>query len=131
MKPTMITAALAFAAAAFAPALAGSAEKTDAAELAAYTRTGKTENCLRARQVDQMKILNRHQILVTLRGGAAYLNEPNCNLSKSYALQYEVAAGQICNTTIVKLVDSGSPSPVMGSCGLGDFQELAKAPAPE
>lgn len=129
MNMPKIAAVLGLAAAAFTPALAHSEHEADAPELSGYVRTGQTEACLTARNIESMQILNRHQILVKMRSGSDYLNEPNCNLNKNYALKYEVTVGQICNTTIVTLVDSGAPMSTMGSCGLEKFEKLDKKTA--
>jgi hypothetical protein len=131
MKTAIATALLAASMAAGfgAPALAGEKPKEDAKELAGYVRTGKTESCLRAHNIDSARILNSHQILFKMRGGADYLNEPSCRLSKSYALKYDVTVGQLCDTTIVTLLDVGSSVPERGSCSLSPFIELEKKTA--
>ena len=132
MKTAIVTTGLiaaCFAAGLGATAMAGDKPKEDARELAGYVRTGETENCLRAHNIDSAKILNSHQILFKMRGGADYLNEPSCRLSKNYALKYDVTVGQLCDTTIVKLLDVGSSAPERGSCTLSPFIKLEKKTA--
>lgn len=108
------------------PAFAG--EKADAPELAGYTRTGETASCLMVRRIDRTKILNDHQILFEMNGGETWLNEPSCaGLTKHVALSYEVHSGQICDTTIVTLVEpAGGLNDVRGSCALSKFEKLER-----
>lgn len=132
MKTTAIATALfaACMAAGFGgTAAAGEKPKDDARELAGYVRTGKTETCLRASNISSTQILNTHQILFKMRNGSDYLNEPDCRLSKSYALSYDVTVGQVCTTTIVRLLETGSSAMERGSCGLSPFMELQKKTA--
>lgn len=131
MKTAIATALLAASLAAGfgATALAGDKPKEDAKELAGYVRTGQTESCLRARNIESAKILNSHQILFKMHGGSDYLNEPSCRLSRNDALGYDVTVGQLCDTTIVKLIDAGSSVPVRSTCALSPFIELQKKTA--
>lgn len=111
------------------PAMAGDTKADDPA-LSGYVRTGETENCLRVTQIRSSEILNKHQILFKMQGGHAYLNEPRCSgLNESLSLSYEVTNNQLCTTTIVKLIDVGSPVSLQGSCLLGPFQKLEKKTA--
>jgi hypothetical protein len=108
-------------------ALAGEA-KTEQVPLVGYTRTGEMSNCIYARRLDQVKILNSTQILFEMHGGDFYLNEPtSCpSLRKRYALKYDSTIGQICTTTIVTLLDTGSGIHYQGTCGLGKFEKVEK-----
>ena len=110
-----------------APALAGEA-KGDKPALEGFTRMGEMSNCIYARQLDQVKILNKHQILFEMINGKYYLNEPeNCpGLNKRYALKYDATIGQLCNTTIVTLLDTASGIHNQGSCGLSQFERVEK-----
>ena len=117
--------------AALAPAYAGEA-KTAAPELAGFVRTGEMETCLSTHRIDSTKILNKEQILFRMKGGDTYLNEPDScpGLSKFSALSYEVHASQICNTTIVTLIEpAGTGASVRGSCGLSKFEKLERKTA--
>ena len=119
-------AVLAASLAAILPAAAG--EKAAAPELSGYTRTGETSSCLTVRRIDSTKILNDHQILFEMSGGETWLNEPSCaGLSSHVALAYEVHAGQICDTTIVTLVEPADGlNSVRGSCALSKFEKLER-----
>jgi len=112
-------------------AFAGEAKKDETPELVGYTRTGEMENCIYARQLDQVKILNSKQIIFEMTNGRYYLNEPkSCpTLRKRYALKYDASIGQICSTTIVTLLDTAGGIPYQGSCGLGKFEKVEKAVA--
>ena len=117
--------------AALAPAYASETKK-EAPELAGFVRTGQLESCLSTTRLDSTKILNGDQILFRMKGGDTYLNEPDgCpGLNKHSALSYEVHANQICNTTIVTLIEpAGTGASVRGSCGLSKFEKLEKKSA--
>lgn len=122
-----LAAAAAAGLAAFQPVFA--AETTAPA---GFVRTGETETCLSVHRLDSTKILNRDQILFKMKNGDTWLNEPaGCpGLSRNSALAYEVHANQICNTTIVTLVEpSGTMPSVRGSCGLSKFEKLERQSA--
>ena len=112
------------------PAL--SSDKAESEVLDKYTRTETFENCINIQRIQSSRILNRHQILFEMAGGDAYLNEPeSCpGLNKSLALGYDATTGDLCTTTIVRLIDAGSPAGDRGSCGLAKFQKLEEKPAP-
>lgn len=118
------TACLALATLAFAgPALADSAEA-----LRGYTKTGETKSCLLAYRISDVQILNKHQILFRMHGGTDYLQEPSAcpGLNKYQALQYRVDGGQLCNNTIITLLDTGASLMFAGTCGFSEFQKLEK-----
>jgi hypothetical protein len=102
--------------------------KDETPALAGFTRTGEMSNCINSRQLDQVKILNKTQILFEMQNGRYYLNEPkSCpTLRKRYALKYDATIGQICSTTIVTLLDTAAGIHYQGSCGLGQFQKVEK-----
>lgn len=83
---------------------------------------------LMVRRINHTKILNDHQILFEMNGGETWLNEPSCaGLTKHVALSYEVHSGQICDTTIVTLVEpAGGLNDVRGSCALSKFEKLER-----
>ncbi len=126
-----IAACAALIAAALSPAAGAAEPEPDAPELAAWTRTGETETCIRVRDIRDVDVLNRHQVLFNMRGGRAFLSEPKgcAGLRKDSALAYEVTVGQLCTSTIVRIIEPGSAIPVRSACGLGAFQRLAKKPA--
>ena len=99
-----------------------------APELEKYNRTGQYETCLTSHQIRETRILNDKQILVTMTGGDAYLAEPKscAGLSRNLALSYDATTGQLCNTTIIHLLDTSSPVPSRGTCGIERFEKLEK-----
>jgi hypothetical protein len=117
---------------ALASAQAADAPKPDAdsPELAKYSRTGQYETCLTNHQIRNIRILNRKQILFEMNGPESYLAEPeHCpGLSKSLALAYDATIDRLCNTTIIHLLDTSSPVPQRGTCGIERFEKLAKKP---
>lgn len=117
------------AAVAFAlPLTSALAEEKPAKELQKYNRTGQYVTCLTSHQIRESQILNSTQILFKMNGGDAYLAEPkSCSgLSRNLALSYDATTGQLCNTTIVHLLDTSSPVPTRGSCGIDRFEKLEK-----
>ena len=100
----------------------------DSPELGKYTRTGHYETCLTNHQIQNIRILNRKQILFEMYGQDAYLAEPeHCQgLSKNLALGYDASLDQLCNTTIIHLLDTSSPVPQRGTCGIDRFEKLEK-----
>jgi hypothetical protein len=99
---------------------------------AGFERTGIFESCLPANRIDYSRILNKRQILFEMTGGEVYLNEPEAcpGLSTSYALVYTANPNHLCNTTVVRLIEPGSPVPERGGCGLGRFEKLKKTATP-
>lgn len=131
MKPAMFglsaLALLAFA----APSLAMDEGQTLPAPKG-YERTGQYENCLTASRIEHSRILNRHQILFEMTGKEAYLAEPakgQCpTLSRSYALVYDASINQLCNSSIIHLIEPSSPVSNRGTCGIDRFEKLVKTP---
>jgi hypothetical protein len=106
--------------------------KPDAPELAAFTRTGETETCLRAASIRSTRILNGHQILFEMKGGKTWLNEADCvGLRKHSVLSYRVDVGTICTSTVVHVLDGGAGLMPRGSCFLSPWEELAPKPKAE
>lgn len=110
------------------------AEAADRAEPpatpAGYVRTGETTNCLVNTRIRSSRILNRDQILFEMQGGKTYLTEPkNCRLRKSHALSYKLTSNQLCTTTIVHLIETGSSTSHQGACILAPFERLEKKTA--
>jgi hypothetical protein len=100
----------------------------DSPALKNFERTGEFETCLPSNRINYSRILNKRQILFEMTGGEVYLNEPNAcpGLSTSYALVYTANPNHLCNTTVVRLIEPGSPAPERGGCGLSRFEKLKK-----
>lgn len=111
-----------------APLTSALAEDKPAKELEKYNRTGQYETCLTSNRIRETQILNDKQILFRMNGDEAYLAEPkNCpGLSRNLALSYDASINQLCNTTIITLLETSSPVPSRGSCGIERFEKLEK-----
>jgi hypothetical protein len=125
-----ISAVMGFSAFALVAAHAADAPKSgDPPELANYTHTGKFETCITNHQIDNMRVLNKKQILIEMRiGHGAYLAEAeHCpTLGRDVTLVYDATIDQFCNTTIIRLVDASAPAMQRGSCGIDRFEKLEK-----
>jgi hypothetical protein len=93
-----------------------------------YVATGASKSCLRIMQIDSLKILNETQILVEMKGGETYLQQPrSCSkLRKHYAFKYDVVGSELCDTTAVTLIDPGAAGQFVGVCMFDEFQTLEK-----
>jgi hypothetical protein len=116
-----------------APALAGDemSEKV-AAKLAGFESTGKTTSCLSITHIRTMDALDDWRFLIRASGGDFYLNETGSRCSGAARagnyVQYKMSGNQLCRNQIITIVDQTSGMTV-GSCGLGSFEKLEKAPA--
>jgi len=110
------------------PMASAVAEVKPAKELEKYNRTGQFETCLTNNRIRETQILNSKQILVKMNGDEAYLAEPkSCpGLSRGVTLSYDASLNQLCNTTIIRLLDTSSPVSSRGSCGIERFEKLEK-----
>jgi hypothetical protein len=115
----------------FSGALAADAPVALAETPAGYVKTGETKRCLSTSRIKSMQILNETQILVTVGSNEAYLQQPrSCSrLRKHYAFSYQVHGGQLCDTTSITLLDSGSGLSFSGVCFFDEFQKLEKQSA--
>lgn len=101
------------------------------ARLAQFDKTGETKNCLNLRQVDHIKPLSSNVFLIEARGKKFYLNETNGKCSGAErgrnALTYRTTMNSLCKGEIIRVFDTSADFTV-GSCSLGNFQELTKKP---
>ncbi|MEO1135041.1 MAG: DUF6491 family protein [Pseudomonadota bacterium] len=97
-----------------------------AERLAEFEATGETRSCIGVTQIRTIDALDESRFLVRA-GGAYYLNEVSgrCNgADRAFnRLQYTTSIGQLCRNEIIRIVDNSNGFTV-GSCSLGDFQEL-------
>lgn len=105
----------------------GSTLTAEAAEaLSKYERTGETRSCMSTTQISAINPLDAHHFLVRVGVSKYYLNETSGCRGAGRAfnrIQYEVSGGQLCRNQIVQVVDNSSGF-IVGSCGLGEFEEL-------
>lgn len=134
MKKTIVVAALmAVSGAACATANTDTemSEKV-AARLAEFEPTGKVETCLSTVRVRSIDALDDYRFLVRTGVNDYYLNEVSGRCSGAgragNRLQYTISGAQLCRNEIIQVVDNTTGF-MVGSCGLGSFQELAEKPA--
>ena len=112
---------------------AGDVEPPD--ELAKYTITEETENCLSLTRIRQSVVLNDQHILFNMRGGDVYLSKLPYRCSRlgfEEAFSYSTSLTKLCNTDIITVIDqSGAGLRLANSCGLGIFQKLEEKEAEE
>ena len=103
-----------------------------AKKLAAFEQTGETTACLNTTRIRSIDALDDWRFLVRTNTGDYYLNEVSNRCSGAARagnrLQYTISTGQLCRNEIIKVVDNTSGFTV-GSCGLGSYEKLTKAPA--
>ncbi|MFC4723991.1 DUF6491 family protein [Glycocaulis abyssi] len=134
MKPRHFLTGLAAAAAAFGMASAVSAQdmsEAAAERLAQFERTGETRSCISLSQLRSIQPLDDHHFLVEMRNRDMYLNVVRGRCSgaarTSTYLQYSTSGTQFCRGEVIRIVDSGPASMLVGSCGLGEFERLSPA----
>ncbi len=109
------------------PAMAG--DKPDAP--AGYTRAGETKSCLSTIRIDHTEIKGKAQIIFHLNGGQTWLADAKgCSLRRGTILSYETYAGQLCDSTIIHLLEpAGSSMMWAGSCAISEFERIEKQTA--
>jgi hypothetical protein len=119
---------------AFGCATAAKVEMSEkaAARLAEFEPTGKTRSCMSLTTIRSIDALDESHFLVEAAGGDYYLNKVSGRCSGAgragNRLQYTVTTGQLCRNEIITVVDN-SQGFTVGSCGLGDYEELQEKPA--
>lgn len=134
---TFIVAALAACASAAssnvntANAEAVSAEMSERSQktLARFEPTGETQTCIPIRNLRTIKALSDDVLLVRSGSGTYYINRPqsSCNNagSQKNTLSYRIdGATRLCAGEIVKITTRTSPSLLIGSCALGQFEAV-------
>jgi len=101
----------------------------DAALLARYTRTGEILTCLPSSTQNDFTAIGDSMFLVR-SGNRYYLTETRGSCKRAddpfHRIELVIRGGQICRNQIVNVVDSSGF--FAGSCGLGDFERLERAP---
>lgn len=113
-------------------ATAQSAQDDDASYIPeGYELTGESRTCLSLRSVDDIDTSHENAWIVTMANRQAYLTRVGNGCSSATSpftyISYEVSGSQLCRGEIVRVVDQGSNSTV-GSCGIGEFEELSPLP---
>jgi len=131
MKKFIVLIGLAFMLPSCATVPAGDVEPPD--ELAKYTITEETENCLSLTRIRQSVVLNDQHILFKMRGGDVYLSKLPYRCSRlgfQEAFSYSTSLTKLCNTDIITIISRSGGDPLT-SCGLGIFQKLEEKEAEE
>ncbi len=131
MKKFIVLIGLAFMLPSCATVPAGDVEPPD--ELAKYTITEETENCLGLTRIRQSVVLNDQHILFKMRGGDVYLSKLPYRCSRlgfQEAFSYSTSLTKLCNTDIITVISRSGGDPLT-SCGLGIFQKLEEKEAEE
>jgi len=95
-------------------------------QMAEYTRTDETRNCLGLPRIDRSDVWDDGHILFTMRNGDLWLNTlpRQCSrLGREASFMYENAINQLCKMDIITVLDTSTN--IKGpSCSLGDFQKI-------
>lgn len=109
---------------------AAALDEKDAALLAKYQRTGEISTCLPNSTQNDFTAIGDSMFLVR-SGSRYYLTETRGSCKRAddpfYRIELVIRGGQICRNQIVNVVDSSGF--FAGSCGLGDFERLERAPS--
>ena len=100
--------------------------------LKGYTLTGTKERCLPIQGIWNTQIIDASRILFFMNGGSVYLSQlpERCvALNRYRGFRYSTSLDELCSTDIITVFDPGPPVLELGSCGLGEFELLKKAPA--
>lgn len=112
---------------------AAAADRGDKAKeiLAKYEKTGEVQNCLSLRAVRDTDALDDYTLLVEA-GGSVYLSELHgrcIGLEREQRYTRSSPQARMCKGDIIQVIDlNGTP---LGSCSLGDFEELREVPETE
>ena len=96
-----------------------------------YELTGETRSCLSLSRIDSIDTMNESAWLVTTKAREAYVTRVGRGCRSATRpftyISYTVPGGQLCQGEIVRVLDQGTHS-VVGSCGIGEFEELSQLP---
>ena len=96
-----------------------------------YELTGESRTCLSVRNIDDIDTSNEEAWIVTTNSRDTYLTRVSggCQAASSSFtyISYNAHGGQLCRGEIVRVIDQGADTTV-GSCGIGEFEELSPLP---
>lgn len=124
-----LTAALCMAVAS-SPALAGDKKAADV--LSGYEKTGESVNCVNRTQIRDQDPLDDYAILFETSGRKIYLNELSgrcIGLGREQRFSITSPETRMCAGEIITVLDNFGRA--LGSCSLGEFQELSEIEEPE
>ncbi|WP_306017006.1 hypothetical protein [Oceanicaulis sp. MMSF_3324] len=96
-----------------------------------YELTGESRTCLSLRSIDQIDTASETAWVVTTTTRDTYLTRVSRGCSAATRpfnyISYNVTGSQLCRGEIVRVIDRNTNSTV-GSCGIGEFEELTPSP---
>lgn len=96
-----------------------------------YELTGESRSCLSLTRIDTIDTVNESAWLVTTKNRDTYLTRVGRGCRSATRpftyISYSVPGSQLCRGEIVSVMDQGSNT-VVGSCSIGEFEELAQRP---
>ena len=96
-----------------------------------YELTGESRSCLSLTRIDTIDTVNESAWLVTTKNRDTYLTRVGRGCRSATRpftyISYSVPGAQLCQGEIVRVMDQGSNT-VVGSCSIGEFEELAQLP---
>ena len=96
-----------------------------------YELTGESRSCLSLTRIDTIDTVNESAWLVTTKNRDTYLTRVGRGCRSATRpftyISYSVPGSQLCRGEIVSVMDQGSNT-VVGSCSIGEFEELARLP---
>ena len=118
---------------AFACATTNTTEAEPPEELAKFTMTGETEQCLNLSTIRNTPVLDDQHILFETRNGNTYLKKLpyRCSgLGFEESFSYATSLNKLCRQDIIRVLNRGGGGGVRNTCGLGPFEKLAEKEEP-
>ncbi len=103
-----------------------------AAQLESLKRTGDKQTCLSIPQISQITAVDEKTLLIRSGANNWYVSDlaTRCRgvVNRGNRIEYTTSLPQLCRNDILRIVDNAGGF-LTGSCGMGSFERLAKAPA--
>ena len=92
-----------------------------------------SQRCVAINRIDQLKVVDRENVLFYMRGKEIYLNHlshPCPGLSRHKTLMYRTSLNQLCDVDVITVLeDIGGGFMPGASCGLGAFRPISSEEA--
>ncbi|QQD19158.1 hypothetical protein I6N98_04695 [Spongiibacter nanhainus] len=99
------------------------------AETEATGTEASSQRCVAINRIDQLKVVDRENVLFYMRGKEVYLNQlphPCPGLSRHKTLMYRTSLNQLCDVDVITVLeDIGGGFMPGASCGLGAFTPIS------
>lgn len=103
------------------------------AETDANEAQASSQRCVTINRIDELKVLDRENVLFYLRGKEIYLNQlphPCPGLSHHSTVMYRTTLNQLCDVDVITVLnDIGGGFMPGASCGLGAFTPISEEEA--